>query len=125
VSQDIVSRTSRTLLVLGAAVAGLAFLVAGERVAAGALVGALVALVNFQALGWIVRRLVRGETRGRATPSILLVLKMGVLIAVAWALVVRFGVDSLGLMIGLGTLVGAILLVGFAGAERATAGGES
>jgi hypothetical protein len=89
------------------------------------LVGALVALVNFQALGWIVRRLVRGETRGRATPSILHVLKMGVLIAVAWALVVRFGVDSLGLMIGLGTLVGAILLVGFAGAERATAGGES
>jgi hypothetical protein len=125
VSQDIVSRASRTLLVLGAAVTGLAFLLGGERVAVGALVGAVVALANFQALGWIVRRLLQGSMRGAATPSVLLVLKMGVLIAVAWALVVRFGVDLLGLMIGLGTLVGAIFLVGFAGAERATAGGES
>ncbi len=103
----------------GALLSGGAFLVVGGALAVGTLVGSVVALVNWLALRWVIGRVARGSTGTRTGLMALLVLKMAALIALCWALVVRWDVHALGLGIGMSSLVIGVLLGASRGETRA------
>jgi hypothetical protein len=84
------------------------------RFGTGALVGAVVALLNWASLRWILRRVQQGSTRTRAVLMTLLVGKMGVLAAIVWLVIGRFHVHQGGFGLGLGALVVGLTLGGLA-----------
>jgi hypothetical protein len=97
----------------GAIIAVLCFAVLDSAAGVGALVGAGLAVANWLALRWVSNRLARGSGRERGSASLLLVLKMGLLMAVCWALVVRVGLDPTGFLLGMGAFVVGILAGSF------------
>jgi peptidoglycan biosynthesis protein MviN/MurJ (putative lipid II flippase) len=113
------NRVTIAIAAIGALIAGIAFLVVGGQIAVATLIGALVAVVNWLALRWLLRRVQSGETRGKAGVMVLLALKMGALMAICYVLVVRFDVHPLGFVIGLAALPAGIVVGGSRGAPAA------
>jgi hypothetical protein len=115
-----------TLLIagFGLAVTLVAFGLGGVSFGVGALTGSIVALANWVGFRWLGTRVAQGSVRGRGGAAVLLALKMGVLVFVCWALVVRLGVHPLGFLLGMGTFVAGILVGSSLAArdERATEG---
>lgn len=126
------TQTPRHVAAAGLMLVGLAFVLGGSTVGAGAIVGAVVATLDALAITWLASRIVDGAGFvGRGLASALLGAKLVVLLGVCWALLARWGVDPLGFSIGLGALVLGMLYTGFAlsvqeaqDARRAQAAGE-
>ena len=101
--------------VAGAAVVlvGLAFVLGGPVVGRGALIGGALATLDAWAITWLAKRIVSGAgIIGSGVAAGLLAAKLGVLLAVCWALLSRWGADPLGFSVGLGALVIGMLLAG-------------
>ena len=88
----------------------------GLRFGTGALVGAVVALLNWASMRWILRRVHAGAARTQAVLMTLLVGKMGLLAATVWVVVGLFRADAGGFALGLGALVVGLTLGGLASA---------
>jgi len=126
------TQTPRHVAVAAVVLSGLAFVLGGPAVGMGAIVGGVVAALDAWAITWLASRIVGGAgfiSRGFA--AAMLGAKLGVLLAVCWALLARWGVNPLGFSVGLGALVlgmlysGAELSIREAQAARqAQAGGE-
>lgn len=126
------TQTPRHVAVAAVVLAGLALVLGGPTVGTGAVVGGVVAVLDAWAITWLASRIVDGAgfiSRGFA--AALLGAKLGLLLAICWALLARWGVDPLGFSVGLGALVlgmlysGAELSIREAQAARqAQAGGE-
>lgn len=106
-------RITRNIMVLG----GLAPLVAlafgaPSRIVVGVAVGALVAAGNFVAIERISSWVVRGSVRAASLLMALLVVKMTVAMVVVCLIVRAFGVNAIGFVIGLSTLVVGLLVEG-------------
>lgn len=86
-------------------------LLAGSRTQTivGIAVGGLLAALNFIAIERIASKVVRGSVRTQAILMGLLVLKMSALMVLVYFLVRKVGVDAVGFVIGLTTLVVGVL----------------
>jgi hypothetical protein len=98
------TRINRTLLALAFGLSALAFGVWGTERGIAATVGAIVALLNWFALRWLGTRIASGTTNQRAAVSMLLVGKIGVLMALTYVLINKLQLDPIGLCLGLGVL---------------------
>jgi hypothetical protein len=110
------SKPTRVLLVIAGCIVALAFVQWGPERGTAALVGAALSLLNWFALRWFTARLVYGSVDrsvderaagGGATKafvSLLLMGKIGLLIAVVYVLIQHLRVDPVGLAFGLGVL---------------------
>lgn len=86
----------------------------GLRFGTGALVGAVVALLNWASMRWILRRVQEGSARTRAALLVLLAGKFAALAAIVWIVVGRLHVHAGGFGVGLGALVVGLTLGGLA-----------
>lgn len=76
-------------------------------------IGALMGLVNWHLLKWIVARLISGETRDQVRFMAIVLLKMGAFMLTAYGLLALGAVEPLPFTIGLGALPGGLLLGSF------------
>ena len=107
-----------TYIAASAAIAVTAsYALGGARFGLGALVGAIVALLNWASLRWIMRRVQQGSARTRAALMMLLAGKMGVLAVIVWIVVGRLHLSAGGFGLGLGALVVGLTLGGLASHE--------
>ena len=98
-------KTTRVLLLIAATFVAVAFGLWGQARGVAALVGALVSVVNWLALRWLTGRIVDPEAGpSKAAMSLLLVAKIGVLMALVYILIQRLHLDPIGLAFGLGVL---------------------
>jgi hypothetical protein len=97
----------------------------GSHAGVGALFGVLVSLANFAALTFLASRIFAGGARRQTAMVGLLMLKLGLLAAVCFALIVLLGVDGLGFAIGCSALVVAVFTTSLLNAPTGTVGGES
>lgn len=108
-TQSPIDRITLYVAIAGALLALAAFLLGGMVTGVGALVGGAVAVVNFIALRWLVGRLVSQSAEphpaSKGGMMMLLVVKLGVIGAICWFLIVEVGVDAVGFAIGLGALL--------------------
>lgn len=118
------SSSTRVLLLIAAVLVATAFAIWDTSRGIAALVGAVVGLLNWFALRWLTGRIVgSGEGSGvsKAGVSLLLVGKIGLLMAVVFVLINRVRVDPIGLAFGLGVLfIGPVVAGVIAGTERPT-----
>lgn len=108
-----VRRIARNIMLLGG-LAPLVALVAGApaRLVVGVAVGSLVAAANFFAFERISAWVVRGSVRAGSLLMALLVVKMSAAMLVVVLILRTFGVDAIGFVIGLSTLVVGLLFEG-------------
>jgi hypothetical protein len=97
-------RMTRPLLLIAVAVASIAFALWGVQRGVAASVGSAVAVGNWFAMRWLVARMFDGEGTNRAALGLLLVGKIGLLIAIVFVLISRVKLDPIGLAFGLGVL---------------------
>ena len=114
-------RTTRLLLLIAAGFVASAFALWGAERGVAALVGASLSVLNWLALRWLTGRIVRSDAPGKGAASLLLVGKIGLLMAVVYILISRLHLDPVGLAFGLGVLFIGPVVVGIVGAGRATA----
>jgi hypothetical protein len=108
------SRISRTMLALAVAISVLGFVNGGMDRGMAATVGALVSVVNWLALRWFAGRIMVGEGAARALASVLIVAKIGLLMAIVYVLINVWHLEPVGLCLGLsvlffGPIVGGLL----------------
>lgn len=114
-------RISRTLFALAAAVSALAFVNGGVDRGLAACLGAGLSLANWFALRWLGARIMQGQGALRALVSMLLVGKIGLLVAIVFVLVNTLGLDPIGLCLGLSVLFfGPVLGALLAGSAEST-----
>ena len=90
-----------------------------------AAIGATLSVLNWLALRWLTARIVRTDGPGKGGASLLLVGKMGVLIAVVYILIQRLHVDPIGLAFGLGVLfIGPVVTGLVDGSQSLNAAGK-
>jgi hypothetical protein len=99
---DPTQRMTRPLLLIAASVTCLAFALWGAQRGSAAAVGALLSVINWFVLRWLVSRMFNGGNR--AALGGLLMAKIGVLIGVVYVLISRVQLDPIGLAFGLGVL---------------------
>jgi hypothetical protein len=112
-------RMTRPLLLIAAIVVVSAFALWGSTRGVAALVGAALAVGNWFALRWLSARLVSGNSRGAAL-GLLLVAKVGLLMAIVFVLISTVQLDPVGLVFGL-----SVLFVGPVLASLLTAGADA
>ncbi|MFO0692612.1 MAG: ATP synthase subunit I [Polyangiales bacterium] len=100
----------RATLALAAVFAGLSFLLGGLPVLGGSVVGSIVALGNAAFFRWLVERLRQGSMQQRTGLMGLLAVKMGVMIALCYGLIVKWGVHPVGFAVGYGALVAGVFV---------------
>ena len=97
-----------TLLTLPGVVLG--FSLAGFAMATGVVVGSVIAISNF----WLLSRIVVRTTGGENTNAVVLfgriLVKFGLLFVAIGAVVLLLEVDGLGVLLGLSTVIGGIIL---------------
>jgi hypothetical protein len=76
----------------------------------GALAGGLLGALNFRSMIWLGGRILGARHRGRSLYMLLFASKLGVLGLVVWATLHFLPVTPFGLLVGLSTLVPAVLL---------------
>jgi hypothetical protein len=89
---------------LGALAALATYFVAGSWMGASAAIGAVLAIANWHLYRWIVGRVTRGSVRQQSALMLLLVVKMGALMALVYFLISRHFVEPIGFMIGISAL---------------------
>lgn len=111
-------RMTKPLLLIAALVVALAFALWGAPRGIAALVGALLSLGNWFALRWLASRLATPSAGGRsAALSLLLIAKIGLLIAIVFVLIHRLALDAVGLAFGLSVLFLGPVLAGLLAAS--------
>lgn len=115
------------LALLGVAITLACWMVWGTERGVAAGMGAALSVLNWMSLRWLVGRVIAAKAAMRVGFSLLLVAKMGALMAVLFVLMQRFSVEPLGLMLGLGVffvgpVLGALLLGNGAAGGAPTAG---
>ncbi|HEX6241277.1 MAG TPA: ATP synthase subunit I [Polyangiales bacterium] len=113
-------RTTRLLLLIAVGFVASAFALWGAERGVAALVGASLSVLNWLALRWLTGRIVRSNAPGKGAASLLLVGKIGLLMAVVYILIARLRLDPVGLAFGLGVLFIGPVVVGIVGAGRAS-----
>ena len=108
-----------------AVLAGLCFVAGGLSLGLSAIVGGVVAVLNWLAMRWIGERVMVANERGRVRWGVLFALKMAAVVAVIGLLLEFGGVDPLGFMIGMSGFVAGLLLGGFTHAASADPVGGS
>ncbi len=109
-NSQVTSSITRLVPILAMAFTALAFLMGGLELALGAAIGGAVATMNWVFLRWLTVAITTGSMQKRAGVTFLLVLKFGVMIALCWALIARWGVHPVGFAVGLGALVVAVFV---------------
>jgi hypothetical protein len=120
------SRATLALLAIAAGFVALAFAMWSPARAAAAAIGATLSVLNWFALRWLTERIAHGGGANKGGAALLLVAKMGLLMAVVYVLIQRLSVDPIGLAFGLGVLfIGPVVtaLVGPGAASSITAAG--
>ena len=109
----IVGAIERANVVLALAALALTHLLAGVGpLLYGAVFGAVVGILNFRLLVWLGERLLRAPQRSKGFYSALFAIKIVAVLTVV-GLVLRYtGVEPLGFLIGISTLLPAIFGVG-------------
>jgi len=103
-------KSVRLLLVVAAGFVALAFGMWGVTRGLAALVGATLSVLNWLALRWLTERIARTDGPSKGGASLLLVAKMGLLMALVYILIQRLNIDPIGLAFGLGVLfIGPVL----------------
>jgi hypothetical protein len=97
-------KSARLLLVIAAGFVALAFAMWGVERGVAAAVGASLSVLNWYALRWLTGRIARTDGQSKGGASLLLVAKMGLLMALVYILIQRLNVDPIGLAFGLGVL---------------------
>lgn len=98
-------------LVLGIAASLAALGLAEMHLAQSVLIGTVVSVLNLRFVQWISQKLVDSAKEGSVHPGLwaaLLVLKMTLLFFVIWLIVVEFGFDAIGFVIGFSSFLPAI-----------------
>lgn len=85
----------------------------GPAPAVSTAIGAVMGLINWYLLKWIVARLVAGEVREQARFMAVVLLKMGAFMLTAYGLLALGLVSPLPFIVGLGALAGGLLLGSF------------
>jgi hypothetical protein len=127
-------KTTRILLLIAACFVALAYAQWGAERGLAALVGATLSLLNWLALRWFTSRIVDSgaaagpveegvgasgaSATGKAAISLLLIGKMGLLIAVVYVLIQHLRIDPVGLAFGLGVLFIGPIVVSLVSGER-------
>lgn len=111
--QRAVRRIARNIAIL-AIVAPLVAALAGApgRVLLGVALGALLAAGNFLAIERISARVVRGSVRTQSLLMGLLVVKMSAVMVLVYLVIRTFGVNAIGFVIGLSTMVLGLMAEG-------------
>lgn len=122
--KDLPTTIMRATAGFGSLLVVIAFAGFGSRVGLGALVGLLVSLLNFAALRFLAGRIVSGGGKQGALVG-LLMLKLGLLAALCFVLIVRLGVDGFGFALGCGGLILAIFTASLLPAPPEPVGEES
>lgn len=78
--------------------------------AEGSAAGAALALVNWLLMQWIVGRVIGGAVQRQAGLMLVLVAKMGALMALVYALIRYEVVHAPGFLVGLGALFGGVIV---------------
>lgn len=117
-------RMTRPLLAIALAVVVLAFSLWGTERGVAALIGAALSVANWFALRWLAARLVASGS-GKAVLSLLLIAKIGLLMAMVFVLINRLAIDPIGLAFGLGVLFVGPVLAALASATGAPPTGAS
>ena len=104
-----------TRYVIGASIAltALAFVLGGLWTGVGAAVGAALAIGNWVLMRFVGQRLLVATDAGRIVWGAILMVKMGVLLAIAWAVLSTGAVDPIGFSVGVSGLVFGLLLGAF------------
>lgn len=108
--EDTTQRANRILPLIAVAIAAFVFAVWGRDRAIAAFVGGALSVLNWSSLRWLTRRIMLGNPSQRAALSMLLILKMGALMAIIFVLIHKLVLDPIGLTLGLATLFIAPLL---------------
>lgn len=123
-SQNATDKTTRVLLLIAAAFVAVAFGLWGQARGVAALVGATLSVANWLALRWLTGRIVDPDAGpSKAAMSLLLVAKIGLLMAIVYILIQRLQLDPIGLAFGLGVLFIGPVVANLAGAGRSSYGG--
>ena len=101
--------TSIVLIVVGSL---LAFLLGGTSTAIAFFIGATLVLVSGAAQVWLVGMLLDDEvvSSRKITVGVFLILKLFVVAALLWGILVRVGPDALGLLVGMGVGLGGLVI---------------
>ena len=113
-------RMTRPMLAIAVAVVALAFSLWGSERGVAALIGASLSVGNWFALRWLASRLV-ASSGSSAVLSMLLIAKIGLLMAIVFVLINRLSIDALGLAFGLGVLFVGPVLAALASTSTGTA----
>lgn len=118
--------TPRYVAVAALVLTALGFVVGGISVGIGAAIGGVVAVLDTWAIIWLVTQIVLGGGVVRQGVAVaLLVTKLGLVLAICWALLARWGADPVGFSLGLGALVVGMLYAGaMLSLQEAQAAGE-
>lgn len=102
-------RMSAAVAAMGVVLTAVAFFLRGETFAVGTSVGAAVAVANWLLIQWIVGRVTSGTTRKQAAFMLLLVAKMGALMALVYIVLSRGWVEPIAFVLGISALFGGLL----------------
>jgi len=117
-------KTTRVLLLIAATFVAIAFGLWGQARGVAALVGAVLSVINWLVLRWLTSRIVDPDAgTSKAAMSLLLVGKIGLLMAIVYILIQRLQLDPIGLAFGLGVLFIGPVVANLAGAGRSSSGG--
>lgn len=102
----------RTTLLLGVILSLSAWGLASATAALSVAAGSVLALFNGASFRWTLQRLNAGQAHSRGALMSLSILKLGILFFLCWLLVVRLGLNPIGLVIGLSTFTLSIVVLG-------------
>ncbi len=108
-----IDRLTLNVALAGVVLTVLVFAIGGLSPAVGAAVGAVVAVLNFVGLRWLVMRLVHGPQKSRGSTAVMLAMKMVFILAIIWILLAKVGVHPIGFAVGF-----SALFIGFAMAGK-------
>jgi hypothetical protein len=100
---------SAAVAAMGIVLTVIAFFISGETFAIGTAVGAAVAVANWMLIQWIVGRVTGGSTRSQAGFMLLLVAKMGALMALVYVVLSNEWVQPIAFALGISALFGGLL----------------
>lgn len=108
-NKQVADRMSAAVAAMGVLLTVIAFLVSGSEFAVGTGVGAAVAVANWMLIQWIVGRVTGGSTRSQAGFMLLLVAKMGALMALVYVVLSQGWVQPIAFALGISALFGGLL----------------
>lgn len=108
-NKQVADRMSAAVAAMAIALTAIAFFVSGLSFAIGTAAGGAVAVANWLLIQWIVGRVTGGSTRSQAGFMLLLVAKMGALMALVYLVLSRGWVQPVAFAVGISALFGGLL----------------